>query len=72
MTRPIDRVIGHLTAVKRTGGGWIALCPSHRDRLPSLKVAEASDGKVLLHCHAECRTQDVVAAIGLSMADLFP
>jgi hypothetical protein len=72
MTRPTERVIGHLTGVRRTAGGWIALCPSHQDRLRSLKVAEADDGKVLLHCHAGCRTQDVVASIGLSMRDLFP
>lgn len=72
MTRPIDRVIGRLTGVKRTAGGWIALCPGHSDRVPSLKVAVASDSKVLLHCHAGCRTEEVVAAIGLCMADLFP
>jgi putative DNA primase/helicase len=34
-------------------------------------VKEGVDGRVLLFCHAGCRTDDVVAAIGLSMQDLF-
>lgn len=30
-----------------------------------------TEGSVLLHCHAGCDPRDVVAAVGLSMADLF-
>ena len=72
MTRPIDRVLTRLEGVRRVNGGWMALCPSHADRNASLKVAEADDAKVLLHCKAGCLTTDVVAAMGLSMRDLFP
>ena len=50
----------------------MALCPNHLDRVASLRVEETPDGIVLLRCHAGCRTQDVVAAINLTMADLFP
>jgi hypothetical protein len=37
-----------------------------------LSVKETDDGKVLLHCWAGCSAADVVAALGMSLADLFP
>lgn len=46
-------------------------CPAHDDHKPSLSVAEGDDGRVLLTCHAGCRPEDIVAALGLTMADLF-
>ena len=45
-------------------------CPAHEDSSPSLSVANGG-GKVLLKCQAGCPTEDVLAAIGLTMADLF-
>ena len=41
-----------------SGGGWVALCPSHDDQSPSLSLSDSA-GKVLVHCHAGC-AQDVV------------
>jgi hypothetical protein len=53
-------------------GQWSARCPVHEDRRNSLSVGIASDGTVLLKCHAGCSAADVVAAVGLTLADLFP
>jgi hypothetical protein len=53
----------------RKGDKW--QCPAHNDPHPSLSVHEAIDGKVLLKCFAGCTAEDVVAALGLKMADLF-
>ena len=50
---------------------WSAQCPAHDDRDPSLSIREAGDGTVLLHCFAGCSTDEVVAALGLGMFDLF-
>ncbi len=47
-----------------------AQCPAHEDRTPSLSFRQI-EGQVLVHCHAGCATADVVAALGLSMRDLF-
>jgi putative DNA primase/helicase len=69
---PIDRVLSCLNGVERNGRGWKALCPAHDDHNPSLSVAEGDDGKVLLKCHRGCANEDVIAAIGLEMRDLFP
>lgn len=56
---------------KDLGGGKVeAQCPSHDDRQPSLSVSRGEKG-VLLHCQAGCETADVVAALGLTMSDLF-
>jgi hypothetical protein len=68
----IDEILGRLDRVKRTGTGWLARCPAHRDRAPSLSIAEGDDGRVLLKCHAGCTVQDIVSALGLRMADLYP
>ena len=38
----------------------MARCPCHDDSTASLKIDDADDGKVLLHCHAGCSQQDIV------------
>ena len=58
--------------VKRNGTHWVARCPAHDDRRPSLSIAEGRDGETLLHCFAGCLTEAVVAAVGRTVADLFP
>ena len=45
------------------GRGWIARCPAHDDRHPSLSIADTKDGKVLVRCHAGCDQQHVIAAL---------
>ena len=59
-----------LLSPRQKGRGFVAKCPAHDDKSPSLNVDEA-DGKVLLKCQAGCDTRDVVSALGLSMTDLF-
>jgi putative DNA primase/helicase len=48
---------------RKAGGGWIARCPTHDDRDPSLSIRDADDGKVLVRCHAGCDQRDVIAAL---------
>jgi hypothetical protein len=49
-----------------------AQCPAHDDGNPSLSIRQRDDGNgVLVHCHAGCETRDVLAAIGLTVGDLF-
>ena len=72
MSAPVDVVLSTLDKVKKSGKGWLACCPAHDDRSPSLSIAEGDDGRVLLHCYAGCDTRAVVESAGLKMADLFP
>ena len=69
MTAP--ELLSRLNGVRSRGTGkWSARCPSHQDRSPSLSIGEGAD-RILLHCFALCEKRDIVAALGLTMADLF-
>ena len=66
----ISEVTAKLKGVKGNGNQYTALCSAHDDKTPSLAVSVKND-KILLHCHANCPTEKIVAAIGLEMKDLF-
>jgi hypothetical protein len=51
---------------------YVALCPSHSDRKPSLSISLADDGRVLIHCHAGCATDDIIRSLGITPRDLYP
>ena len=52
------------SVTKALGGrNGMARCPAHDDHTPSLSVSEASDGKLLVHCHAGCDQETVWAAL---------
>ena len=68
-----ETLIGRLDAVRTTGPGrWLARCPAHEDRHPSLAIRALEDGRTLLHCFAGCPVNSVVSALGLRLSDLFP
>ena len=68
-----DVLLARLEKVKATGPDrWIARCPAHQDKTPSLTVRELADGRVLVHCFTGCATNDVLAAVGLEFSDLYP
>lgn len=69
---PVGIVLAHLEHAKRSGAGWVARCPAHEDREPSLSITEGRDGRALLNCHAGCDTRAICTALGLDLKDLFP
>ncbi len=69
-TPAVARVLERVNA-KRNGQGWIAPCPAHDDRKPSLSIKTGDDGRALVHCHAGCSVDDVLAALHLEARDLF-
>jgi putative DNA primase/helicase len=50
---------------RKAGRTWMARCPAHEDREPSLSIVDARGGKVLVRCHAGCDQPDVIAALRL-------
>ena len=69
----LDALLARLDGLRETGANrWIARCPSHDDRSPSLSIRDADSGRILLHCFAGCETEDVLASVGLSFADVMP
>lgn len=68
----IHEVLARLHGVKRQGGQYMALCPAHDDAKASLSVSNGRDGRILLKCHAGCRLEDILGALGIQKRDLFP
>ena len=58
-------------SARKSGNGWIANCPGHEDRIPSLSIREGRNGCILVKCHAGCTLDEIVAAAGLIKKDLF-
>ncbi|HSD42364.1 MAG TPA: hypothetical protein VLD36_10895 [Burkholderiales bacterium] len=68
-----DAVLSRLDRVRRVGDDrWVAACPSHADKSPSLSIRELEDGRVLVHDFGGCSVEQVLSAIGMELADLYP
>jgi hypothetical protein len=68
-----DKFLAQLTKVKRTGReSWIACCPAHEDKNPSMTVTEKDDGRVLIHCFAGCSVDSILGAVGMTFSDIYP
>ena len=67
-----DVLLDRLEGVQRSGRGWRARCPACGGRSRKVSVSEADAGNVLVHCFGGCSAGDVLQAVGLSLADLFP
>lgn len=68
----VDMLLSRLARVRKSKpNSWMACCPAHEDRSPSLAVTYIEDGRILIHCFAGCEAGDVLAAVGLNIRDLF-
>lgn len=66
-------LLSRLSGVRSTGRDrWIAKCPAHDDRSPSMTVRQLPDGRTLMYCFAGCETAAILDALGLTFSDLFP
>ncbi len=50
---------------------WYAICPCHDDKKPSLSISLGNDNRILMKCHAGCKTEDICRSLSISMSDLF-
>jgi hypothetical protein len=65
-----ELVLPRLDAVKKSGAGFMARCPAHDDGKASLAIGPGRDQPVVLHCHAGCDADDILARLDLTWADL--
>jgi 5S rRNA maturation endonuclease (ribonuclease M5) len=63
-------LLTRLEGVKKSGHNFAARCPAHKDKHQSLSVGDGDQG-VVVHCHAGCTVDEVTAALGLEVKDLF-
>lgn len=70
----INNLLSRLQNVHRRGkqNQWMASCPCHVDKTPSLAIEDKS-GLILLHCFSQqCTPTEICDAIGMNVTDLFP
>ena len=47
---------------KKSGNEYLACCPAHEDRNPSLSISSNGE-KILFYCHAGCTQENVISAL---------
>ena len=57
-----ETIANGLNRPKKTSDGWMACCPAHEDRTPSLSIADGDKG-VVVKCFAGCGQADVIDAL---------
>lgn len=70
----VENLLSRLQNVRRRGkqNQWMASCPCHVDKTPSLAIEDKS-GLILLHCFSmDCEKTAICDAIGMNITDLFP
>lgn len=67
----VHEILARLERVSKTHSGWMARCPAHEDDRPSLSVAAAEGGRVLLRCFAGCDLAAILGALQIEVRDLF-
>jgi hypothetical protein len=68
--RILDRLRDQGKKVRQTGNQAQAQCPAHDDSNPSLSI-KASTGQALIYCWGGCDTTDILAALSLTMSELY-
>lgn len=69
----VDVLLARVQGAKPRGlHRWVARCPAHKDRSPSLSIRELDDGRVLIHDFGGCSVESVLDSLGLTCRDLFP
>lgn len=66
-----DQVAERLGGLRR-GGNWIARCPAHDDRTPSLSITADAERGFKARCHAGCDQGEVFSAILATMSGEVP
>ena len=65
-----DVLAKRLEGAKKKGKGWMARCPAHDDKTPSLWI-DPGYKATLVHCHTGCSTTEVLDAMGLRIEQLY-
>lgn len=68
----LTSITSQLHGLRMTGPArWMAKCPSHPDKNPSLSIRQLENGTILIHCFAGCPVESVTSALGIRVSDLF-
>lgn len=68
----MEDFLRQIEGVRRSGNGWIAPCPAHDDKRPSLSISLGNDQRILIFCFTGCSTAEICEALNIGVSDLFP
>lgn len=63
MDTDIQHIANSLNAKPRGKDNWMALCPSHTEKTPSLSLKAGLNGKPLVYCFGGCSQEEVLNAL---------
>jgi len=72
MPLSFHEVLTRFGPYKQTGKEYRVRCPVHGDDTPSLDIAEGNVGPLFQCRSAGCQSGDILAAVGLTWADVLP
>ena len=69
----IETLLSRLQKVRKRGHNqWMACCPVHQERTPSLSIKD-DDGKIIMHCFGcGAKGPEIIESVGMEISDLFP
>ena len=65
-----EEIISHFDVKETYTDRVQCICPKHADKEASLTISKGEKG-VVMHCHANCETAEILEKVGLKMSDLF-
>lgn len=66
----LEDLLSQLDAVRPISRGYVACCPVHDDRHPSLSISTGQRG-ILVKCWAGCSLMQISESLGIEQRDLF-
>ncbi len=60
-----EEIANRLEMPQQTRTGWLARCPAHPDKSPSLSIKDGDKGFPLYYCYAGCGYEEIEAALGI-------
>jgi hypothetical protein len=67
----IEDFLSRLQKVKKTGpNNWIACCPAHDDKNPSLTVGVGDNGGIIVKCFPGCSFEEIISSLGLQAHEM--
>lgn len=67
----LSEFLARFPEVREERGEYLVPCVAHEDQSPSLAFRLKEDGRLLVRCWSNCSTDDVLAALNWTRADLF-
>ena len=52
-----------LEGARKSGKGWTAKCPAHKDTRHSFSISDGRNGSPVFHCFTGCPPEDIMAAL---------